>query len=62
MNIVIVLLVIFTLIILFVDHEQLKLAGYSIQQFNSIKLSPVPFKKRKIASEIERFSVLLLPW
>jgi hypothetical protein len=49
MNIIVILLVIFTLIILFVDHEQLKLLGYMIQPFNSIKRNPVPFKKRKIA-------------
>jgi len=49
MNIVVILLVIFTLIILFTDHEQLKLFGYMIQPFNSIERNPVPFKKRKIA-------------
>ena len=43
------ILVILTLIIVFMDHEQLQLFGYSVQPFNSIKVVPVPFKKRKIA-------------
>ena len=45
----VLILVVLTLIIILMDHEQLKLLAYSIQPFNYIKKESVPFKKRKIA-------------